>query len=50
MQVGDKTVTILQSPDPTAQYKEPANAEYQKLQDELHRLVELMRVELKGNA
>ena len=50
MRVGDQTVTILQAPDPTAQYKEPANAEYQKLQDELQKLIELMRIELSGNA
>ena len=50
MQIGDTTLITIQAPDPTAQYKKPANAEYQKLQEELHKLVELMRIELNGNA
>jgi len=50
MKVGEDTVTIIQSPDPTAQYKEPAKIEYEKLQKSLRQLVELMRSELKNNA
>jgi hypothetical protein len=46
MKVGDQIVTIIQAPDPTAQYKEPANAEYKKFQEELQKLIDLMRVEL----
>lgn len=48
MQVGEQTVTILQAPDPTAKYKEPANAEYQKLHNEMDKLIALMRAELNG--
>jgi hypothetical protein len=48
--MGDQTVTVLQAPDPTAQYKEPAKKEYEELQDALHKLVELMRNELERNA
>lgn len=50
MKIGEQVMTILQSPDPTTQYKEPANAEYEKLQVALQQLVELMRNELAANA
>lgn len=50
MRVGEHTVTILQAPDPTAEYKEPANAEYQKLHEEMNKLIDLMRTELNSNA
>lgn len=43
---GDETITIFQAPDPTAKYKEPAKAEYEKLQVSLQKLVELMRSQL----
>jgi len=46
MKVGEVTVTLLQSPDPTTRHKEPANAAYEKLQDELRKLVGFMRGEL----
>jgi hypothetical protein len=46
----DETVTIIQSPDPTAKYKEPAKAEYKKLQASLRELVALMRNQLANNA
>jgi hypothetical protein len=46
LRVGEQTVSILQSPDPTKQYKEPANAAHQKLQGELRNLIQLLRVEL----
>jgi hypothetical protein len=49
MKVGDQTFTIIQAPDPTIEYKEPANAEYKKLQEELRKLVDLMRIELNGS-
>ncbi len=48
--VGDKTVTILQAPDPTAQYKEPTEKEYKKLQEAMHKLVNQMRSEIEMNA
>lgn len=44
---GDETVTILQAPDPTKPFKEPAKAEHEKLQFALQELVALMRGELK---
>ena len=50
MKVGDHTLTMFQSPDPTAEYKEPANAEYQKLQEELQKLIKLMREKLNEKA
>ena len=50
MKMGDQTITVFQAPDPTAKYKEPAENEYVKLQDSLHKLVELMRSELERNA
>ncbi len=50
MKIGDQVMTMVQAPDPTAQYKEPAKAEYEKLQVGLQQLVELMRNELDANA
>ena len=50
MTMGDQTVTILQAPDPTAKYKEPANAEYEKLQKELQVLISMMREEINKDA
>ena len=47
MKVGDQTVTMLQSPDPTERYKGPAKAAHEKLQEELRRLIDLMRVEIE---
>ena len=46
MRVGNESVTMLQSPDPTAQFKEPAVAEYRKCQESLQKLTELMRSEI----
>lgn len=48
--VGEHTIGVVQAPDPTKQYKEPAKEAYQKLQAELARLVELMRIELEGHS
>ncbi|WP_286758485.1 hypothetical protein [Ralstonia sp. RL] len=50
MTMGDGVVTILQAPDPAAQYKEPAKEAYRNLQDKLQELVALMRTELNGPA
>ena len=50
MKVGEKTVTIVQSPDPTEKYKEPANVAYEKLEDELRKLIDVMRGELEGGS
>jgi hypothetical protein len=46
LRVGDQSVTVIQSPDPAAKYKEPANAAYSKLQDEVRKLTRMMRQEL----
>lgn len=46
--MGDKTVIMLQAPDPTEEYKVPEKAEFEKLQESLKRLVDLMRSELQG--
>ena len=43
---GDETFTILKAPDPTAKYKELAEAEYDKFQESLQKLVASMRSEL----
>jgi len=48
LKVGEKTVTFVQSPDPTAKYKEPAKAAYDQLQTEVQKLTALMRVELES--
>ncbi len=50
IKMGDQTVTILQAPDPTEKYKEPAKQEYDKLQQELHALVSMMRAEVNRDA
>jgi len=51
VRVGEHTATILQSPDPTAQFKEPERAAHEKLQDALELLVKTMRSELaRANA
>jgi len=50
MKMGDQTITVLQAPDPTAQYKKPEKNEYEKLQSSLRQLVELMRSEIENNA
>lgn len=49
LKVGEQTVSILQSPDPTQKYKKPAHEAHQKLQQELNRLIGLMRLELEKN-
>lgn len=47
---GEKIVTIIQSPDPTEEYREPARIAHEKLQEELRKLIELMRVALDGGS
>ena len=47
MTIGDQTVTIIQAPDPTAKFKQPASDAYEELQSALERLVGLMRAELR---
>lgn len=47
---GGQMVEILQSPDPTIKYKEPAKAEHEKLQLALGELIKLMRRELDAGA
>lgn len=46
MKVGEATYTLIQAPDPTAPYKEPAAEAYDELHRELHTLVDIMRGEL----
>jgi len=47
MQIGEHTVTMVEAPDPTAKYKEPAKEAHEQLQAELDALIELMRLELE---
>jgi len=47
MQVGVQTITIIQAPDPTAEFKAPAAAAHQALHDSLTKLRLLMRNELR---
>lgn len=39
---------MIEAPDPTAKYKEPANEAHEELQAQLDALIELMRVELES--
>lgn len=48
IRAGDSTFTLIQSPDPTAKYQEPAEEAYDELQRELTKLVQVMRDELAG--
>ena len=49
-EIGGQIVTILQAPDPTTQYKEPANAAHEKMQSELQTLIKMLRDELSTHA
>lgn len=46
MQVGEQTFTIIQSPDPTLEFKAPAEAAHHALHDSVAKLRSLMRHEL----
>ena len=46
MQMGDQTITIFQSPDPTAEFKAPAETAQQSLHDSVASLRTLMRKQL----
>jgi hypothetical protein len=48
IRAGDSTFTLIQSPDPAAKYREPAQEAYDELQRELTKLVQAMREELAG--
>jgi hypothetical protein len=48
MQVGDKTVEILQAPDPAAAYKEPAKQAFNSMQEQVQKLNPFMRAGLQG--
>lgn len=50
LDVNGQTVTLIQSPDPTAEFKEPAKAAYESLIAELQNLTKAMRKELAANA
>ena len=46
IQTGEHTITIIQAPDPTAEFKAPAEAAHRALHDSLAKLRTLMRHEL----
>lgn len=46
MKVGDETLIMLQAPDPTEKYREPASQALEKLQEDVRELVRLMRAEI----
>lgn len=50
LDLNGQTVMIIQSPDPTAQFKEPAKAAYELLIAELQNLTKAMRRELAADA
>lgn len=50
MQLGEQKVVLVQAPDPTVQFKEPANEAHSALQVALARLVKQMRAELDDDA
>ncbi len=45
--IGDTKYILLQAPDPTKEFKEPAKQEYDHLQEEMNKLFDLMRIDLK---
>lgn len=47
MQLGDRSYTIIQAPDPTAEFKAPALAAHQALHESVSKLRCLMRDELR---
>jgi len=47
MKIGEGTVSIIEAPDPTAKYKEPAKEAHEELQEQLNRLIDLMRTQLE---
>lgn len=46
-EIGDQTYTIFQSPDPTAEYKKPAEDAHEKFRSELSLLIQLMKTDLE---
>jgi hypothetical protein len=50
MKVGDETFVMLQAPDPTAKYKQPAADAHKALQAALGELIQAMRAEVNGAA
>jgi hypothetical protein len=46
MKIGDTKCIILQAPDPTQKFIEPAKKEYEHLQEEMEKLFDLMRADL----
>jgi len=48
IKIGDSKCVILQSPDPTKEFIEPAKKEYENLQKEMKNLFDLMRVDLQN--
>ncbi len=49
MRVGESTFEIIQAPDPAAKFKEPAQNAFDDLQQEIQKLVAMMRSELSGH-
>lgn len=50
LDLNGQTVTLIQSPDPTAEFKEPAKTAYESLITELQNLTKAMRKELADDA
>ena len=46
--IGEYTLTMIEAPDPTAKYKQPAKEALEELGAQLDILIELMRLELEG--
>jgi hypothetical protein len=46
IEIGGQTATVIQAPDPTVPFKEPAKKAYETLLVELQKLTQLMRVDL----
>ena len=49
MDVGEKTITIIEAPDPTEQYQKPAMDSFDNLQEQLQKLIQLMRQDLNSD-
>ena len=47
MKMGDETVSLIQAPDLTVKFKQPAVDAYEELQDAIEKLIEAMRDEVR---
>lgn len=48
MSIGGDRVLLIQAPDPTEKFKQPALDAYRELQDALERMIKQMRAEVRG--